>query len=189
LGVHELKYVEFFELVSTGRRIRQRRQTIANNLHLRRAIEAFVNGPAEFPEICRILEATLEPVGFSGAAFFFPQTRRIDESLLIPLRSDRNGRHCHLWKGKDVSELEWELKLELTCPAGSKIGELFILRAKASEPLWVDFNLLSSEFRVAVSEVVNRAMWLIPLAKRASDHSNVLVSAARVSGISGASAD
>lgn len=186
LGVHELKYLEFFELVSAGRRIRQRRRTIANNLRLRRAIEALVNGPAEFSEICRILQDTLEPVGFSGAAFFFPQTQRIDESILVPLRRDRNGRHCHFWKDEGKSSPEWELKLELTCPAGSRLGDLFILRIKASEPLWVDINLLNSEFRTAVSEVVNRAMWLIPLPSRAPERSKVLVSAV---GISGASAD
>jgi len=186
LGVHELKYLESFELASAARRIWQKRQTIANNLRLRRAIEAFGTGPAEFPEICRILQATLEPVGFSGAAFLFPENERIDESVLVPLRPNPNGRHCHLWKDEDISEGEWELKLELRCPTGGRLADLFILRARASEPLWVDFNLLNSEFRTAISEVVNRAMWLVPLASRASERSSVLVPAAQVSGINGA---
>jgi UDP-GlcNAc:undecaprenyl-phosphate GlcNAc-1-phosphate transferase len=189
LGVHELKYLELFELASAARRIWQKRQTIANNLRLRRAIEAFGTGPAEFPEICRILQATLEPVGFSGAAFLFPENERIDESVLVPLRPNPNGRHCHLWKDEDISEGEWELKLELRCPTGSRLADLFILRARASEPLWVDFNLLNSEFRIAISEVVNRAIWLIPPAIRTPARSNALVSAAQVSGISRASAD
>ncbi len=189
LGVHELKYLEFFELVSKGHRIRRRRQTIANDLRLRRAIEAFVNGPAEFPEICRILQDTLEPVGFSGAAFLFSQTLRIDESILVPLRPNRDGRHCHFWKDEDTSVAEWELKLELTCSNGGRLGDFFIIRARASEPLWLDINLLNSEFRTAVSKVVNRAMRLTPSAARLPERSNALVSAAQVSGISGASAD
>ncbi len=188
LGVHELRYVEFFELASTGRRIRQRRKTIANNLRLRRGIEAFTNGPAEFPEICRILEATLEPAGFSGAAFCFSQPGRIDESILIPLRPDRSGKHYHLWN-EDMLEPQWELRLEMTSSTGDWLGDLFILRARASEPMWVDVNLLTGEFRTAVSEVVNRAIWLIPHGNRAPERSNALVSAARVSEISGVSAD
>jgi UDP-GlcNAc:undecaprenyl-phosphate GlcNAc-1-phosphate transferase len=189
LGVHELKYLEFFELAAAARRIRQKKRIMANNVRVRRAVESLSNGPAEFAEICRVLQATLEPVGFSGAAFRFPQTQRIDESILVPLRRDGNGRHCHLWKDDDIAVPEWELRLELTYPTGSRLGDLFILRTKASEPIWVDINLLNSEFRTAVSEVVNRAIWLIPLASRVSERSNVLVSAAQVSEISGASAD
>lgn len=188
LGVHELKYLEFFELAETVRSLRQKKRIITNNLRLRRAVEALGDGPAEFEEICRILQSTLEPLGFSGAAFCFPQTEGIDDAVLVPFRPDRNGRHWYLWKDEDMSAPEWELKLELTRPNGSRLGDLFIFRARASECLWVDINLLSSEFKTAVSEVVNRAIWLIPLASSVSERSNVIVSAA-VSEVSRASAD
>jgi UDP-GlcNAc:undecaprenyl-phosphate/decaprenyl-phosphate GlcNAc-1-phosphate transferase len=186
LGVHELKYLEFFELISTVRRLRQRRHLIANNVRLRRAIESFTNGPNGFPDICCVLQATLEPLGFCGAAFVFSQTRIIDESILVPLRQDESGRHCYLWK---ESLQEWELKLKLTCPDGGRLGDMFIIRAKASEPLWLDINLLNGEFRTAVSEVVNRVIRLNASVARLPDRLSAIGSLSQVSGVTRVSAD
>lgn len=189
LGVHELKYLEIFELVSTFRRIRQRRQTIVNNLRLRRAIEALINGPAEFPEICRVLQTTLEPVGFSGAGFCFSQDQGIDESILLPLQQDERGRHCHLWKDGGPCSAEWELRLVLTGSTGSTFGDFFIFRSRAAAPLWVDFDLLNSAFRMAVSEATNRAIRLSPLITITPERPRAVTSATRVSEISRVSAD
>ena len=52
-----------------------------------------------------------------------------------------------------MSAPEWELKLELTRPNGSRLSDLFIFRARASECLSVDINLLSSEFKTAVRKL------------------------------------
>ena len=142
LGVHELKYLEFFELISTVRRIRQRRHIIANNLRLRRAIESFVNGPASFQKFVALSRLLWSPLAFPEPHSFSSNPQRIDESILVPLRPDRNGRHCHLWKDEDISVPEWELRLELTCSNGSRLGDLFILRTKASEPFkWISIFL------------------------------------------------
>lgn len=177
-GVQQLKYLEFFELAETARRVRHRKRIIANNLRVRRAIESLTDSSMHFGEICRILQTTLEPLGFCGTAFSFPQSERIDESLLGPLRRDGKGRYSHSWKGQALSVPEWELKLELASRSGSKLGDLFISRIKASEPLWVDINLLNGEFRAAVSEAVNR----IPVDTDYEELSNADLPALRASG-------
>lgn len=179
-GVQELKYVEFYELAAVGRRIRHRKRVIANNLVLRRAAESLVNTPPQFRGICHLLQAALQPLGFSGVAFVFPQSEQIDEAALSPLRRDGKGRQSHSWMDQYLAAPEWELKLELTSPSGSKLGDFFLFRARASEPLWIDIDLLSGELRTAVSVAVNRAIGRILTARKSPENSQVVLSAKAV---------
>ena len=175
-GVQELKYLEFYELAAMARRLRYRKRTIANNLRLRRAIESFDNA-GDFQQICMILRIALEPIGFDGVAILCPQIDRIDESFLTPLSRNGNGRYCDAWRG-DPSASEWELKLELALPAENKLGEVYLFRIRTSEPLLLDMNLLSNEFRDAVSATLLRVIHQLSRSLESPEHSEIALSAA-----------
>ena len=174
-GVQELKYLEFYELAATARRLRQKKRIMANNLRLRRAIETLLETASGFSDICHILEGTLAPLGFSGAAFHLPAITRnaLDRS---PFRTDREGRLIYLWGQQNGATLGWELRLNLLSRAGNKLGDFFIIRTNASEPLWVDINLIHNEFRAAVSDVVDRAIGAVSLVPVAPPHPRPVLS-------------
>jgi UDP-GlcNAc:undecaprenyl-phosphate GlcNAc-1-phosphate transferase len=174
-GVQELRYLEFFELAATARRLRYRKRTIANNLRVRRAIESFDNA-RDFQEICMILRIALEPIGFDGLAILCPQIDRVDESFLTPLHRNGDGRYCDAWRG-DPSVSEWELKLDLVLPAESKLGEFYLFRTRTSEPLLLDMNLLSNGFRDAISATLFRAIHQLPRNSETPGRSELALSA------------
>jgi UDP-GlcNAc:undecaprenyl-phosphate GlcNAc-1-phosphate transferase len=175
-GVQELKYLEFYELVAIARRLRQRRRIMTNNLRLRRATESLRNTASSFSQICRILELSLEPLGFCGAAFRLLTTTR-NTMNHTPLRTDQEGRLLYLWKRQNHAPLGWELKLELVSRSGSKLGDFFVVRTNVSEPLWVDINLIHNELCSAVSEAVGRAVELASMLPAAQSHSRSILSA------------
>jgi UDP-GlcNAc:undecaprenyl-phosphate GlcNAc-1-phosphate transferase len=158
LGVQQLKYVEVYELGATARRIWRRKRIIANNLQIRRAIESFSNNTLEFPELCRILQATLDPSGFCGISVSFPQIDYGCEASLFPLRRVELNKYSHFWLELDLKAPEWELKLELTSSSGNKLADFYLFRKRASEPLLVDMSLIGDEFRTSISGIVDRAI-------------------------------
>ena len=65
LGVQYLGYVEFSELQDVWRRTAERKQVIANNVEVRRAVEA-LNHCADVQKLCAILRNSLHSIGFDG---------------------------------------------------------------------------------------------------------------------------
>ncbi|MFI5420451.1 MAG: hypothetical protein ACHQ1H_05745, partial [Nitrososphaerales archaeon] len=165
-GIQELKYVELYELVSTARQVWRRKRVITNDLVVRRAIESLSGTSEDVQGICRILRGALDPIGFCGLAFCFPKIEWMDENLLFPLRSAGECKASYSWMGLDIMSPEWELKYELVSSSGNKIGDFFLLRARASERLLLDINLLNIEFRAAISGALERAIEKIPVASR-----------------------
>lgn len=158
LGIQQLKYVEVFELVATARKIWRGKRIVANNLQVRRAIESLPGTAQDFGEICRILQASLEGVGFCGISVSFPQIDWMEQSSLFPLRPDEKGRWSHFWAEMDLSAPQWELKLELTSSSGAKLGDLYLFRERASGALPLDVSLLGNEFREVVSGAIDRTV-------------------------------
>ncbi len=182
-GIRELKYWEFSELAAAAHRIRQRRLVIANDVSVRRAIEVISKAPTDFTDICEILRSTLEPLGFSGVAFSFTDPDPIDPLLFFPIVSDANGRLALIWKEVSSSSPDWELRLQLVSHSGKHFGEFVLFREEAAGQLWLDMNLLSRDFRAAVSEVLVQAIQALPSGirtqARAKSHATTL--AARTS--------
>jgi hypothetical protein len=147
-----------YELVSTARKIWRGKRIVANNLQVRRAIESLPDTAQDFAEICRILQSSLEAVGFCGISIAFPQIDWMEQSALFPLQPDANGRWSHFWMEMDLSAPQWELKLELTSPSGSRLGDLYLFRERASGALPMDISLLGNEFRDVVSTVIDRTV-------------------------------
>jgi len=163
LGVQQLRYAEFLELHSLVQRTRQRKQFVANDLEIRHAAES-LNSCTDFAMICRVLEKSLQPVGFDGFQFKYPPVESFSESSFAPMRRAPGGGLQHSWDGEAVSDAAWGLRLELITSSGHRLGFLFLFRTHIENPLLLDVNLLSYEFRMALSSAVQRAMNRIPTA-------------------------
>jgi len=157
LGVQELRYEEFFELQDLIQRAMRRKRIIANNLNIRRATES-LNSSADLWMICQILEDALQPLGFDGVHFRSTSADSLPESFFAPLHRDPDGSLRCCWADVQASEPAWELKLELITSSGHKWGYFSLFRSCAEELLFVDLNLVTAEFRTALSDALHRAM-------------------------------
>jgi len=157
LGVQYLGYVEFLELQHVLRRTAERKRVIANNVEVRRAVEA-LNSCTDFLKMCAILQNTLPSIGFDG----FRLGRNIGEAFsgtpFSPMQRTADGELQMFWEDAGRSESNWELRLELNTDPHHRLGCFSLLRIHVESPLLVDFNLLSCEFRMALSQAVLRAM-------------------------------
>jgi UDP-GlcNAc:undecaprenyl-phosphate GlcNAc-1-phosphate transferase len=157
LGVQYLGYVEFSELQDVWRRTAERKQVIANNVEVRRAVEA-LNHCADVQKLCAILRNSLHSIGFDGFRLESDLAERFAASPQAPLRRTPEGELKLFWDDEGRKESVWELRLELNAKPHHRLGRFSLVRMRLDRPLLVDLNLLSCEFRQALSEAVMRAM-------------------------------
>ena len=157
LGVQYLGYVEFSELQYVWRRTAERKRVIANNVELRRAVEA-LNHCADVQMLCGILRNSLHSIGFDGFRLERHLAERFADFPLMPLQRTQEGELQLFWDHEGRSESIWELRLELSASPDHRLGRFSLLRIGVDSPLLVDFNLLSCEFRMALSYAVLRTM-------------------------------
>ena len=157
LGVQYLGYVEFSELQYVWRRTAERKRVIANNVELRRAVEA-LNHCADVQMLCGILRNSLHSIGFDGFRLERHLAERFADFPLMPLQRTQEGELQLFWDDEGRSESIWELRLELSTGPDHRLGRFSLLRIGVDSPLLVDFNLLSCEFRMALSYAVLRTM-------------------------------
>jgi UDP-GlcNAc:undecaprenyl-phosphate/decaprenyl-phosphate GlcNAc-1-phosphate transferase len=160
LGVQHLRYVEFFELQSVFQRTIQHKRVVANNLRVRRAAES-LSSCTDLPGLCRILEGTMQPLGFDGFRFRNSSTVNLSKPELGPLYGSMDGEFRCCWSGSEPVEPGWELRLQLTTSTGYKWGYFALFRSHAEDDVLLDINVLNSEFRAqlcnALQGVVSRA--------------------------------
>src|ERR1700733_104032 len=157
LGVQYLGYVEFSELQYVWRRTAERKRVIANNVELRRAVEA-LNHCADVQMLCGILRNSLHSIGFDGFRLERHLAERFADFPLMPLQRTQEGELQLFWDDEGRSESIWELRLELSTGPDHRLGRFSLLRIGVDSPLLVDFNLLSCEFRMALSYAILRTM-------------------------------
>jgi UDP-GlcNAc:undecaprenyl-phosphate/decaprenyl-phosphate GlcNAc-1-phosphate transferase len=157
LGVQYLGYVEFSELQDAVRRTAERKRVIANNVEVRRAVEA-LDSCTDFLRMCAILRDTLPAIGFDG----FRLGRNLGEIFsgtpFSPMQRTTDGGLQWFWDAAGNGESVWELRLELNTESHDRLGYFSLLRKGVDNPLLVDFNLLSCAFRSALSGAVLRSM-------------------------------
>jgi UDP-GlcNAc:undecaprenyl-phosphate GlcNAc-1-phosphate transferase len=182
LGVQQLGYAEFSELHDLIQRTRDRKQFVANNLEIRHAAES-LSSCTDLHMICRVLKKTLQTVGFDGFQFKHSSMDNLPESIFTPMQRNPGGGLQYGWNGTATSDQAWELRLELITGSGYRLGVFSLLRVHIENPLLLDVNLLSYEFRVALSSAVQRAMKGIPTTaySEARQESAVTVRAASAS--------
>jgi UDP-GlcNAc:undecaprenyl-phosphate/decaprenyl-phosphate GlcNAc-1-phosphate transferase len=157
LGVQYLGYVELSELHDVWRRTAERKRVIANNVEVRRAVDA-LNSCTDFLRMCAILQNTLRSIGFDGFRLGGSLSETFSGTRFSPMQRTTEGELQLFWDAAENSESVWELKLELNTVPNHRLGRLSLLRRAVESPLLVDLNLLSCEFRSALSEAVLRAM-------------------------------
>jgi UDP-GlcNAc:undecaprenyl-phosphate/decaprenyl-phosphate GlcNAc-1-phosphate transferase len=156
IGVQQLRYQEFAELVSALQRVTRRRQFLANQVAIRQASELFKES-SDFPSICKVLHDTLKPIGFDAVLFRKSGENGFSADALRPLCYTADGSWLLSWADHQMREVPWELKLELTNGGGESWGYFSLLRLGNAGPLLLDMNLLSEDFLRSLSEAMNRA--------------------------------
>lgn len=156
IGVQQLRYNEFDEVVSILHRAARRRQIVANHVALRHATE-MLGSCEEFPAICRVLQETLEPVGFDGIRLQMLHPNGFAPHSFVPMNYEPDGKLVLAWSGHGLDDPPWELRLELVSNSSERWGYVSLLRVSDGKPIALDVNVLVGDFRAALSNAVIRA--------------------------------
>jgi UDP-GlcNAc:undecaprenyl-phosphate GlcNAc-1-phosphate transferase len=165
LGVQRLHYPEFAELSGLVRRTKKQMQIFTNNIEIRRAAES-LNSCSEFAAICRILQSTLQPLGFAGFQLNNPSMNDIGEQFLAPLQNTTGDGFRFCWRELGSPEAPWELRFELATSSGYRVGYFSLLRTWIKEPLMLDVDLFSWEFRTSLSGAIHRTLNRIQISEK-----------------------
>jgi UDP-GlcNAc:undecaprenyl-phosphate GlcNAc-1-phosphate transferase len=156
LGVQQLRYQEFAELLSLLQRVSRRRQVLANHVAIRHAAEK-LGECQDLDTMCQILRDTLEPIGFDAVRFLKSGKNGFSSSMLQPMRYLPDGTWLYSWFAHEIAEPPWELKLELINGSTNRWGYLSLIRMSNETPLPLDLNMLTAEFRCSLSGAIERA--------------------------------
>jgi len=156
LGVQQLRYQEFAELVSVVQRVTRRRQILANHVAIRQAAER-LRECHDLGSICQIIRDTLEPIGFDAVRFLKLGKNGFSSSMLEPICYLPDGTWLFSWSAHEIVEPPWELKLELINGSMHRWGYLSLIRMSNENPLPLDLNMLTAEFRCSLSGAIERA--------------------------------
>jgi UDP-GlcNAc:undecaprenyl-phosphate GlcNAc-1-phosphate transferase len=156
LGVQQLRYQEFAELLSVLQRVTRRRQILANHVALRQAAEK-LSECHDLGAMCRILEDTLEPMGFDAVRFRKLGANGYSSELLQPMEYSPDGSWLLSWCAHEIAEPPWELKLDLMTDSTKRWGYFSLIRMSNEDSLPLDVNMLTAEFRSSLSGAIERA--------------------------------
>ena len=167
IGIYQLHYVEFTAFQDLLAGTMQRKRILANNLNIRRATET-LRSCKDFRALSTTLEDTLHPVGFDGFQFKNSSVNNLPEPLLAPLHMTPGGEFRCSWAEFETSEPAWEIHLQLLTSTGCNWGHFSLFSTHPRKLLFVDLNLLNSDFRTNLCEALQCAMNRAQLA--ASSH-------------------
>jgi len=86
---------------------------------------------------CRILQDTLQPLGFSGFRLENSNRHRLAEAMIVPLSYDAMGRMQYCWADGISANPDWELRLQLTTNSGQHLGYLCLIQLRESRSQFV----------------------------------------------------
>jgi UDP-GlcNAc:undecaprenyl-phosphate/decaprenyl-phosphate GlcNAc-1-phosphate transferase len=155
LGVQYLGYAEFVELQNLLRKTAVKKRSVADNVAVRHAIEA-LNSCTDLQLLCKIVKEALQTIGFDGFRLGKSLTDTFPDTSLTSFKRTADGDWELLWDNPRHSDTMWELRLELLTETQHRLGHFSLLRVGSENPLLVDFNLLSCEFRIALSQALLR---------------------------------
>lgn len=156
IGVQQLRYGEFGEMLSILQRATRRRQIVANHVAVRHAAES-LESCDEFRSICHVLKDTLQPVGFDGMQFQMLHPNGFSAESFQPMNCESDGKLVLSWAARSLENAPWELRLELISTTHQRWGYLSLFRVTDGRPIAVDVNVLTGEFSAALSKAVERA--------------------------------
>jgi UDP-GlcNAc:undecaprenyl-phosphate GlcNAc-1-phosphate transferase len=156
LGVQQLRYQEFAELLSVLQRVTRRRQILANHVALRQAAEK-LRECHDLGVMCQILQDALEPIGFDAVRFRKLGENGYTAEMLQPMQYSQDGSWLLSWCAHEIAEAPWELKLDLMTDSTNRWGYLWLIRMSNEDSLQLDVNMLTEEFRSSLSGAIERA--------------------------------
>jgi UDP-GlcNAc:undecaprenyl-phosphate GlcNAc-1-phosphate transferase len=156
LGVQQLRYQEFAELLSMLQRVGRRRQVLANHVAIRQATEK-LGECQDLGRMCQILKETLEPIGFDAVRFLKSGKNGYSSAMIQPMSYSTDGTWLYSWCEREICEAPWELKLELMNGGSARWGYLALIRMSNTDPLPLDLNMLTEEFRSSLSGAIERS--------------------------------
>jgi UDP-GlcNAc:undecaprenyl-phosphate/decaprenyl-phosphate GlcNAc-1-phosphate transferase len=156
VGVQQLRYREFDEVLSLMQRATHRRRLVANHVAVRHATES-LKSCDQFHSICRILQDTLQPIGFDGIRFQMLHPNGYSPFSFLPLNYEPDGKLLLSWSEFELERPPWELTLELLTDSRQRWGYVSLVRHSGEKAVALDLNILASDFRTALSAAVQRA--------------------------------
>ena len=160
LGIQQLRYQEFAELLSTLQRVPRRRQILANHVAIRHGAE-LLQTCHTIGAICRVLQETLEPIGFDAIRIQKLGKDGLPAAAIYPLQHGSQGSLFFGWSGGELDKASWELRLELVTSSKNRWGYFSIIRLSNQEPLLLDVNILTEHLRKPLSDAVDRVTSLL----------------------------
>jgi UDP-GlcNAc:undecaprenyl-phosphate/decaprenyl-phosphate GlcNAc-1-phosphate transferase len=156
IGLQQLRYNEFGEMLSILQRATRRRQLVSNHVAVRYAAES-LESCDEFSSICRVLQEALQTVGFDGVQLQMLHPNGFPASWFLPMRYEPDGKLLLSWSEAGLDNPPWELRMELITTSKERWGYLSIFRVSPGNAIALDMNTLSGEFRAALTRAVERA--------------------------------
>ena len=165
-GIQQLRYVEFSELTAVLGRAVMRKRVVANNVRIRRAAE-LLDSCIDRETLCKILQDTLEPLGFSG--FRWEELKdRPPEASINPMRYDSKGRIQFSWVKETTANPAWELRLNLTTRKGLQLGYLSLFQIHEDRRQLFDLGIMTDGVRTSISDALQRTIPISSAAGQAS---------------------
>jgi UDP-GlcNAc:undecaprenyl-phosphate GlcNAc-1-phosphate transferase len=154
IGVQQLHYVEFSQILRPGVR---RRQIVTEEASLRRAAET-LSTCSDFRSICQVLQETLQPNGFDGLRLKNLGKDGFPVALLHSLHYDWEGKWFLGWSERKTDDSPWEYSFQLLKDTQPTLGYASFFRMSPREDFRLNADLLAEEFRAALTEAVGRAI-------------------------------
>jgi UDP-GlcNAc:undecaprenyl-phosphate GlcNAc-1-phosphate transferase len=154
IGVQQLHYAEFSQILRPGVR---RRQIVTEEASLRRAAET-LSTCSDFRSICQVLQETLQPNGFDGLRLKNLGKDGFPVALLHSLHYDWEGKWFLGWSERKTDDSPWEYSFQLLKDAQPTLGYASFFRMSPREDFRLNADLLAEEFRAALTEAVGRAI-------------------------------
>jgi len=156
IGVQQLRYGEFGEMLFILQRATRRRQIVANHVAVRHAVES-LQSCDEFRSICLVLRDTLQPVGFDGIRFQMFHPNGFLPASFLPLKYEPDDKFLLSWSEHGSDDSPWELRLELVTDSKERWGYVSLIPVHDEKAIALDMNVLTGDFRAALSKAVARA--------------------------------
>jgi UDP-GlcNAc:undecaprenyl-phosphate GlcNAc-1-phosphate transferase len=156
IGVQQLRYHEFLELGRVANRTLNQRHVIANDISIRRAVDA-LNSCTNLAQFCQILQGCLEPIGFDGFGLYLTSELPVEVEL-PPFNHVGGSKLQFFWNCLlTTSETNWSLTFSLMKRDGDELGGFTLYRRNADSPLWLDLDVIATTgFSTAIAAVVEK---------------------------------
>jgi UDP-GlcNAc:undecaprenyl-phosphate/decaprenyl-phosphate GlcNAc-1-phosphate transferase len=159
IGVRQLRYAEFSRLPAVLRSASLPGEFTPDQANILRATES-LRSCLDLRAICAILQETLQPIGFDGIRFKNLSNGRIPASLLYPMQYDLDGRLSFTWSAWKTDDPQpGERHTELVISSHPTLGHVSLFRVSAAEEdLQMELDIVSEDFRTALSSAIGRAL-------------------------------